>query len=145
MSRKDSHASLVFEETETERTQEFVLRWSGDGGRSFRKIVRQQWNFSPPNTIREVEEYQVEITDVTVLELVIAGHQSRSGSRLAQESASVLTSLSTHGRRDACTGTLPRGAHTRSFEHPPEQIKELAPQLLPNRDAEIVTYCTNTH
>ena len=29
-------------------TQEFVLRWSGDGGRSFREIVRQQWNFSPP-------------------------------------------------------------------------------------------------
>jgi len=28
---------------------------------------------------------------------------------------------------------------------PPEQIKELAPQLLPNRNAEIVTYCTNTH
>jgi hypothetical protein len=25
--------SLVFEETETERTQEFVLRWSPDGGR----------------------------------------------------------------------------------------------------------------
>src|SRR2546425_12848897 len=39
--------SLVFEETETERTQEFVLRWSPDGGRSFREIVRQQWNFSP--------------------------------------------------------------------------------------------------
>ena len=39
--------ALVFEETETERTQEFVLRWSGDGGRSFREIVRQQWNFSP--------------------------------------------------------------------------------------------------
>jgi rhodanese-related sulfurtransferase len=28
---------------------------------------------------------------------------------------------------------------------PPEQIKELAPQLLPNKDAEIVTYCANTH
>jgi rhodanese-related sulfurtransferase len=28
---------------------------------------------------------------------------------------------------------------------PPEKIKELAPQLLPNKDAEIVTYCTNTH
>ena len=40
--------ALVFEETETERTQEFVLRWSGDGGRSFREVVRQQWNFSPP-------------------------------------------------------------------------------------------------
>jgi hypothetical protein len=28
---------------------------------------------------------------------------------------------------------------------PPERIKELAPQLLPNKDAEIVTYCTNNH
>lgn len=42
--------SLVFEETETERTQEFVLRWSPDSGRSFREIVRQQWNFNPLNT-----------------------------------------------------------------------------------------------
>jgi rhodanese-related sulfurtransferase len=28
---------------------------------------------------------------------------------------------------------------------PPERIKELAPHLLPNKDAEIVTYCANTH
>jgi rhodanese-related sulfurtransferase len=28
---------------------------------------------------------------------------------------------------------------------PPEKIKELAPKLLPNQDAEIVTYCTSTH
>jgi rhodanese-related sulfurtransferase len=28
---------------------------------------------------------------------------------------------------------------------PPDRIKELAPQLLPKKDAEIVTYCTNTH
>lgn len=28
---------------------------------------------------------------------------------------------------------------------PPEKIKELAPQMLPNKNAEIVTYCTNTH
>jgi len=28
---------------------------------------------------------------------------------------------------------------------PPDKIKELAPQLLPSRDAEIVTYCANTH
>jgi rhodanese-related sulfurtransferase len=28
---------------------------------------------------------------------------------------------------------------------PPERIKELAPQMLPNKDAEIITYCTNTH
>jgi len=28
---------------------------------------------------------------------------------------------------------------------PPEQIRELAPQMLPSRDAEIITYCANTH
>ena len=28
---------------------------------------------------------------------------------------------------------------------PPERIKELAPQLLPNKDVEIVTYCANNH
>jgi hypothetical protein len=62
--------SLIFEEGETRRTQEFVLRWSSDGG-SFKEIVRQQWNFTPPESIREVEEYQVELSNVSVLELVI--------------------------------------------------------------------------
>ena len=28
---------------------------------------------------------------------------------------------------------------------PPDKIKELAPQLLPNKDAEIITYCANNH
>jgi rhodanese-related sulfurtransferase len=28
---------------------------------------------------------------------------------------------------------------------PPEKIKELAAQLLPNKNAEIVTYCANPH
>lgn len=28
---------------------------------------------------------------------------------------------------------------------PPDSINELAPQLLPNKAAEIVTYCSNTH
>jgi hypothetical protein len=53
--------ALVFEEAEIERLQEFVLRWSPDG-RSFREIVRQQWNFSPPATLRESEDYQVELS-----------------------------------------------------------------------------------
>ena len=47
--------SLVFEEDEIGRTQEFVLRWSSDGGRTLKEIVRQQWNFSPPDSIRELE------------------------------------------------------------------------------------------
>jgi hypothetical protein len=78
--------ALVFEENETERTQEFVLRWSPDSGRSFREIVRQQWNFSPPKTTREVEEYQVELSDVTALELVIVPDISRGAARASLES-----------------------------------------------------------
>ena len=69
--------SLVFEENEMKRTQEFILRGSADGGLSFRDIVRQQWNFSPPNTTRECEEYHVQLSDVTVLELVIVPDISR--------------------------------------------------------------------
>src|SRR6266404_8919644 len=68
--------SVVFEEQEIARTQEFVLRWSADGGNSFREIVRQQWNFSPPETIREVEEYQVELSNLTILELPIVPNTS---------------------------------------------------------------------
>jgi len=62
--------SLIFEEGDTRRTQEFVLRCSLDGG-SFKEIVRQQWNFSPPESIREFEQYQVDLYNVEVLELVI--------------------------------------------------------------------------
>ena len=72
---------LDFEETETQRTQEFALRWSPDGGRSFRDIVRQQWNFSPPVTVRETEDYTVDLSDVTVLELKILPDQSGGKAR----------------------------------------------------------------
>ena len=63
--------SLVFEEDKAQRTQEFVLRWSSDGGSTLKEIVRQQWNFSPPESTREVEDYQVDLENVNVLELVI--------------------------------------------------------------------------
>jgi hypothetical protein len=78
--------SLVFEETETERTQEFVLRWSPDGGRSFREIVRQHWNFSPPNTMREIEDFRVDLSGITVLELVIVPSISRGAARASLRS-----------------------------------------------------------
>ncbi len=62
---------LRFMEREHERTQEFVLRWSPDGGHTFHEIVRQQWNFSPAGAPEEVEDYQVTLARVTVLELTI--------------------------------------------------------------------------
>ena len=62
---------LYFVETHTVRTQEYVLRWSPDGGQSFREIVRQQWNFSPQGATSETEDLHVELPAVTVLELSI--------------------------------------------------------------------------
>jgi len=83
---KVKRISLVFEETENARTQEFVLRWSSDLGRSFREIVRQQWNFSPPGTVREVEEYLVDLSSVTVVELEIVPDKSGGEARASLES-----------------------------------------------------------
>jgi hypothetical protein len=83
---KVKRISLVFEETEKARTQEFVLRWSSDLGHSFREIVRQQWNFSPQATVREVEDYKVDLLDVTVMELEIAPDKSGGEARASLES-----------------------------------------------------------
>jgi hypothetical protein len=80
------HISLVFEEEQTDRTQEFVLQWSADKGGPFREIIRQQWNFSPPNVIREVEEYQLKLFDVTVLELTIVPDVSGGTARASLKS-----------------------------------------------------------
>ena len=66
-----SRIHLLFKETDQERTQEFVLRWSPDGGRSFQEIVRQQWNFSPQGATSEAEEYRADLSGVTALELMI--------------------------------------------------------------------------
>jgi hypothetical protein len=72
---------LLFQEGEQERTQEFVLRWSSDGGQSYREIVRQQYNFSPPETAREIEDYDVDLDGVTALELRIVPDTSGGSTR----------------------------------------------------------------
>lgn len=74
---------LVFQEDAQPRTQEFVLRWSPDGGHSYHDVLRQQYTFSPPETNREVEEYEVNLDAVTALELQIipdiSGGSARAG------------------------------------------------------------------
>jgi hypothetical protein len=72
---------LVFEEEIRERTQEFVLRWSKDGGRSYREILRQQYTFSPPGATREIEDYVVNFDGVTALELTIVPDMSGGDAR----------------------------------------------------------------
>lgn len=62
---------LIFREEAQPRTQEFALAWSADGGQSFRELLRQQYNFSPPGTTEQREEYTLNLAGVTVLELKI--------------------------------------------------------------------------
>jgi hypothetical protein len=62
---------VTFDEHRAARTQEFLLRWSPDGGRSYRDIVRQQFTFSPPGTTREAERFTVNLRGVTAVELKI--------------------------------------------------------------------------
>ena len=62
---------LLFHEHQRARTQEFLLRCSQDTHQSYREIVRQQYHFNPPGTTREFEDYAVDLTEVTVVELKI--------------------------------------------------------------------------
>lgn len=72
---------LVFREDECERTQEFVLRWLPNGASSWRDIVRQQWNFSPPGTVNECEEYNSKLVSAIGIELTINPDISRGMAR----------------------------------------------------------------
>jgi hypothetical protein len=72
---------LAFQDSEVSRTQEFVLRWSSRVGQPFREIVRQQWNFSSPAGVREIEDYAVDLVDVGVLELTIVPDKSGGAAR----------------------------------------------------------------
>lgn len=72
--------SLKIEEREWSRTQEFVLRCSKDG-REYRDVLRQQFNFNPPGTTTETEDFSVELSGITALELDIKPDISGSGAR----------------------------------------------------------------
>ena len=77
---------LIFKENDHERTQEFVLRWLPEGSQSYQEIVRQQYNFSPPDAVIEIEDYNVDLDGVMALELRIKPDISGGGAfaRLAQ-------------------------------------------------------------
>ena len=62
---------LEIEETEVPRTQELQLSLSCDGGRTYRELLRQEFNFSPDGTTFEREKWTVSAQGVTHLRLVI--------------------------------------------------------------------------
>jgi hypothetical protein len=62
---------LEVEEPEVARTQELQLAASSDGGRTYRELLRQEYNFSPPGTTFEREDWAVPAEGCTHLRLVI--------------------------------------------------------------------------
>lgn len=64
------HQIIVeIEETDISRTQELLLSVSQDGGQTYRELRRQEYNFSPPGTTFEREDWAVLAQDVTHLQL----------------------------------------------------------------------------
>ena len=47
------------EEPEVSRTQEMAVSISQDGGQTYRELMRQEYNFSPPGTTLEHEEWSI--------------------------------------------------------------------------------------
>ena len=72
---------LVFDEHEQERLQEYTLRWCSGAGQPYREIVRQQYNFSPPASSREVEDFNVNLDSCAELELSIIPDLKGSAAR----------------------------------------------------------------
>ena len=64
------HQTIVeVEELEVSRTQELQLSVSHDGGQTYRELRRQEYNFSPPGTTFEREDWAVTAAGVTHLQL----------------------------------------------------------------------------
>lgn len=67
--------TLEIEEVEVSRRQELEVAASCDGGRTYRTLVRQGYNFSPPGTTFEREEWSVSVEMITQLRLWIRPDQ----------------------------------------------------------------------
>jgi hypothetical protein len=60
---------LEVEERDVSRTQELELLVSTDGGKSYRELLRQEFNFSPQGATFEREEWTISEADVTHLRI----------------------------------------------------------------------------
>ena len=76
------------EELAVSRTQELAVSVSSDGGRTYRELVRQEFNFSPPDTTFEREIWSTAATAVTHLRVEI---KPDKGGRLGRATLTSLT------------------------------------------------------
>lgn len=62
---------IVSSECNESRTQELTVWVSVRGGERHREVLRQQFNFSPDGATEEVEEYVLELEDVSRIQVRI--------------------------------------------------------------------------
>jgi hypothetical protein len=74
-------ALLQFDERLHERTQEFTLTCLSDEEPHWQEIVRQQYRFNPPGTVREIEDYHFELKPLRAIELRIVPDVSDAKAR----------------------------------------------------------------
>jgi hypothetical protein len=67
------------EEAMRERTQEVRVEVSADGGRTYRQILVQEYNFSPRGATHQREEQRFDLHRVTHLRLTIVPNKNNSG------------------------------------------------------------------
>jgi hypothetical protein len=79
---------LEVEEPAVSRTQELSVSVSSDGGRTYRELVRQEFNFSPPGTSFERELWSTPAGAVTHLRLEI---KPDKGARVGRATLTSLT------------------------------------------------------
>jgi hypothetical protein len=77
--QKISKIFLLFEETANARSQEFVLSWQRVGQPQWQEIVRQQFDFSPPATTVERENFKVSLERASAVQLLIIPERSGGG------------------------------------------------------------------
>src|SRR6516165_7205527 len=72
---------LVYEVEETgrQRTQEVRVEVSEDGGRTYRQILVQEYNFSPAGATYQHEEQRLNLRHVSHLRLTIVPNKNGSG------------------------------------------------------------------
>ena len=77
---------LHFVDRAAERSQEFAV-YAGAGS-ELKEVVRQQWSFSPQGSTEEIEDYMVNLSGITTLELRIDPDRSHDP-KLSQAYASL--------------------------------------------------------
>ena len=81
--------ALETEEPAASRTHVLTLSLSHDGGKTYREVLRQEFNFSPPGTTFERERWSVPAARVTHLRVAIQPHKGGAPCRATLTSLTI--------------------------------------------------------